>query len=317
METISLGSYIIRIKKKKRKSTDDDEYVLLDDIDSGQTSYEDTAPYKELLNILNNTLQTKKQFKNESEKKVISLENKTLKNRMFYGLVDYGKYGKKSKTKNTETFEEVILDEKTAVTAPFYFLLYVPPDEDEGILILERKGREGMKVIFKEWLNNMIFKKQLHSFELEIIDYLPKAVIKDYMDKGDIVAFDFSETPSHKDGINVLSKSLNKIKGKFTVRMKVSKGYGEAAKDFLNNLMNKEINLDEGGLIEINEDNVDLFRAEIKIGNSTRKFNIQGNSIRPYMDITDDIENIDGGIPDFSEIHKIAKSYAEHLLKLK
>ena len=254
------------------------------------------------------------EYNEKSNQKIISVEfsDSNAKDRMIYGRLDYGPYGKAHKAKNTENDEEepVPITKKTAVTNPYYFLLVLPEEKERGILILERKGNVGIKNTFEKWLKETVFKDVLFDYKLEIEPYLPKKVWNTYFDKGDIVAFDFNEIHMSKDGIDTLNPNLNGINGPMRIRLKVENEASSKAKRYLKKAMDKGDN----SFIEIFGEKSD-FRAEIKLNGKIRIFNIDGESIYPYMDISKEITLDKNGHPEFGVIHKISMEHANDLLK--
>lgn len=315
MDSISLASYSIRIKNKK-----DDNFLELNRLTTQELLLSRENPIKDLFNVLKTAFKEAEcnersaEYNEKSNQKIISVEfsDSDLGDRRIYGRVDYGPYGKAHKAKNTENDEEkpVPITKKTAVTDPYYFLLVLPEEEERGILILERKGNVGIKNTFEKWLKETIFKDILFDYQLVIEPYLPKKVWNAYFDKGEIIAFDFNEIHMSRDGIDKLNPNLSGINGPMRIRLKVENKSSSKAKRYLKKALDKGDN----SFIEIFGETSN-FRAEIKLNGKIRIFDIDGESIYPYMDISNEVIPDKNGHPEFEVIHTISVEHAKDLLK--
>ena len=155
MARYSLATYTIRIKDKVR-----DIYVPINNIQNGT----------DFLNVMDNYLSNRNMnmAHQQAQRKLLKIRNFTHQNRVFSGIVETGEYG----------YEAELLDVNSSRTThrrsvseaemlPFYFLIFLTQNTDEGILILQRFKQYGIRTIFGRDINEYI-SSQFHSLELQI-----------------------------------------------------------------------------------------------------------------------------------------------------
>lgn len=312
MDKISLASYQIKLRTLKQSNIPFDNY-------DNQTTLFDKKIKKDFFTDLVNFLDENREFTDIQKKKNLEIQCVYPEDRFCYGRAYYGSFGKSWKSKNIKTGETDNMDVDTASEEPFYYLFYIPENSVRGIALFERKGSVFAKETFERFIDKELFKKNIKGFHLKYDGYLPKKVVFSYIDKGEITAFEFSEIPSHnKYKENRINRHFKKIHGKLKIRMQIDKSSRSAAKQWFYKLFNHEIPIDENenDLITLKEIDSKSSKVEVKINKIKRAFYIDGNSIRPFMDITEDIK-YEEGHPDFGEIHKIAIDYAHDLMNEK
>lgn len=320
MESISLASYTIRFRKNDKQINERSEYLPWDDLLFSQYSGQQTFGNPDKISFLNHfcsNISKNKEYNDEKNHKNFHIHDYRKEDNFIYGHIYYGEYGEKRKLFNTTNKDESIIPNTSAVMSLFYFLIYFSDkDKKNGILILERKGNKGFKNIFHKWLKETIFYKYKNYFTIEIVDIIPKKVIMDYVNKGEIINFEFVNNKSHKDSINKLNRKLNEVKGNFSVRFDIDKHYREKAKSFLKKFIKGDIDLDNQSddFIEI-LDNKSNLNVTLNRHGKKRKFSFGNrNTLKPYLDVDEDIKN-DEGIPEFHKIHSIAVDHARYLIR--
>lgn len=312
MDKISLASYMIKLKDKRS-----DKSVPFDNYDS-QTTLFGKKVRKDFFWDLADFFRDNREFTDSPKKKDLEIEQVLVEDRFCFGTVFYGTFGKFRKAKNVKTKKTNDMDVDTAPEEPFYYLFYIPKNSDRGIAIFERKGSIGTKDTFKRFIENKLLKKNMKGFSLEYSGYLPKKVVLEYIDKGQITAFEFADIPSHdKYEENRINHHFKKVRGKIKIKLEVDNYSKPFAKQIFYKWIKKEIPIEknENDFIAIDEINSENSKVEVKIGKSKRWFYINGNSIRPFMDITKDIKNYEEGHPNFKDIHEIALEYAHNLME--
>jgi len=314
MDKISLASYMIKLKDKKA-----DKYVTFDDYDD-QTTLFGGKVRKDFFVDLADFFSENKEFTDRQNKKDLEIEQVIVEERFCYGTAFYGTFGKFRKAKNVKTKKTNDMDVDTATEEPFYYLFYIPNNSDRGIAIFERKGSIGTKDTFKRFIEKNLVKKDIKGFYLDYSGYLPKKVVLGYIDKGEIMAFEFADIPSHnKYEENRINHHFKKVRGTMKIKLLIDKYSRPSARQIFYKWIKGEMPVEknENDFIAIDEINSENSKVEVKIGKSKRWFYIDGNSIRPFMDITKDIKNYEEGHPNFKDIHEIALEYAKALLNEK
>lgn len=317
MDSVSLASYIIRLKNKNGEPKN--EFLIWDNIYGDQQNLFDLdEKERDFIYILKNNLKANEGYKIPYKHKLITLVESEVSERFFYGQVKVGTYGKEVTTKHVNTEEVGIIEKEVALEKPFAFLFYLPENNHEGILILQRIGNDGIKEVFERWIIDNVVKKHFYNnpILLTINEYFPKKVLNKYIELGDVVSFEFLEKKSHKDGVDGLIEELNDIKAKFVYKMIIDEGYGEKAKRFINKFLKEESFNIKGdkSFIELNNRDNYIFKAEIDIDGKNRVFDMSFKKSKPYMNITNSVNLLETGHPNIKQIYEIAKEHAKYLL---
>lgn len=310
MDKITLASYMIKLKEKPANN-----YVPFDNYNNQTTLFGEQVETDFLVNLVD-FFRENNEFTDTEKKKDLEIEHVYLKDRFCYGTAFYGSFGKFRKAKNVITKKTKNMDVDTAPEEPFYFLFYIPENSDRGIAIFERKGTIGTKDLFERFIEKELLKKSMKGFHLDYAGYLPKKIVLDYIKRGEILAFEFTDIPSHdKYEENRINHLFKKVRGTMKIKLQIDKYARPSAKQLLYKLINKELSLEknDNDFIILGEIDTENSKVEVKVGKSKRFFYINGNSIRPFMDITNDITYEDGH-PKFKDIHDIALEYAKSLL---
>ena len=320
MDSINLASYSVKFRKSKKRPNEPDQYLNWDDLLELKNQITFGEPeFSDAISLLSK-LPLKDIFPDEKRNKSLMLEKVVKKENIFYGQVYYGRHGEMGKLVNLTSGEEENITENKSVMNLFYFLFYFHPNDDKGILILERKGNRGMKHIFENWIKIKVFNEYKNYFRVEIKDMVPTRLMSEFITHGSIKAFEFEANKSHLDNVNRLHSGLNEIKGNFDIRFNIDEPYQEKAKSVLNRILSGEFfkqNFSDN-FVEITNETEEHIKVNVNYKGKNRVFSLgSSDNFKPYFDITEDIDSIVGGVPDFEEMTEISVKYAEYLLGLR
>jgi hypothetical protein len=308
-ERISLASYLFWLENKSTK-----KIVQLDKINNENKDLFGEKIENDFLKILTNFLEKNKEFTDTSNKKDLGIDKIQSEERICYGRVFHGLFGKYYKVKDVETKKTEDKDEHTSPEEPYYYLFLIPENSNKGIVLFEKKGMFEIKETFRRFLYKELVKKELYNLDLKFEEFLPKKIISEYINKGEVMALNILNIASHnKNQENILNHHLNKVRGKISFHFKIDNGSTQV-KRFIQNLIGNKLDERETDFLGIKDISVDNTKVEVKVGKSVRSFSVDGTASKPFMDITNEIDEYDGGHPKFEDIHRIAKDYAIELM---
>ncbi|MBZ9569991.1 hypothetical protein KQY27_00260 [Methanobrevibacter sp. TMH8] len=311
-EKISLASYLFWLENKTTRKIEQ-----LDNINRENKDVFGEKIENDFLKILIDFLNNNKEFSDSINKKDLGVEDVSFEERICFGRVYYGTFGKNWKAKHVETKKTQDMDKYTSPEEPFYYLFLIPKNSNKGVALFEKKGRLEIKETFQRFLYRELVKIELNNLDLKFEEFLPKEVIVEYINKGRIMSLNFLNIPSHnKNQENILNHHLDKVKGEISCYFKIEKGYSDYAKKFMEKLVGVGLDDKNTDFLGIKDMNVNNTIVDVKVGKSRRKFRVDGEATKPFMDITDDIDEDDGGHPKFEDIHGIAKDYAMELMRI-
>lgn len=178
MNSYSLSVYKITINRRLRK----DEKVNLSDFDNGKNFLQlvDSMfiSWKDNLN--------RKVVKDEDIKKVSRLQkidkeswNYHLHKAYVDGIIESGDYGTQEEIIDIETGNPKYTKTTTdAALVPFYFMIYIEPNSQEGYLILERIGNIGILSVLEKAIREFIGPQMSERLTLNIVPYLIPEVLE-------------------------------------------------------------------------------------------------------------------------------------------
>lgn len=178
MNSYSLSVYKITINRHLRK----DDKVNLSDFDNGKNFLKlvDSMfiSWKDNLN--------RKVVKDEDVKKVSRLQkidkeswNYHLHKAYVDGIIESGDYGTQEEIIDIETGNPKYTKTTTdAALVPFYFMIYIEPNSQEGYLILERIGNIGILSVLEKAIREFIGPQMSERLTLNIVPYLIPEVLE-------------------------------------------------------------------------------------------------------------------------------------------
>lgn len=229
------------------------------------------------------------------------------KNRQIIGIIESGLYGNASTLIDKETFEIVHQKKIDQVEVlPFFFLISIPPNKNEGIIMIERLGERGIRSFFEAYISNE-FSKHFSNYYLYFGHLMAAQLVEHLIEVGTIKKLRFVKFNIPHDKIDALEEghketSIN-CEIVFTSRnlplkKRILSLFSEDKKGIeINNLFEqKEIGAE-----------YDTIKAEVKIGASKRVINLGDFAkARNHVDVTSDVTLSDNNFPAFGSIKKIA-----------
>jgi len=196
---------------------------------------------------------------------------------------------------------------------PFYFLMYLPKNADEGILILQRFKQYGIRTIFEKDINDYI-RTQFNSLELEINLLIPSQLINEYLIRGRVVKLRFIKFSWPSDIADAYdTRDHIEEEGYTELIFSAKKGGHIPIIERIHEVVNGKRQPKE--LIEIRSFEYDNVKIEIDINGNKRTIDLSNiNNIRPYIDISQDVRLGNDGHPLFESIEKIAQDLLSDLL---
>ena len=299
MARCSLATYTIRIKDKIRNS-----YVPVNNI---QNIADFIDVMKDYLSDRHANL-----IHQQEQRKLLRIRNFTSRNRVFCGIIETGEYG----------YEAELYDINTSITThrrrtseaemlPFYFLMFLPQNADEGILILQRFKQYGIKTIFERDINEYV-NSRFNSLELQIYPLVPSQLIEQYLNNGRILKLRFirfSFPPDIADAYDSQSHIEDEGYTEYVISAR-RKGHIPIVGRILE-IINGQRQLNE--LIEIREFEYDNVKIEIDINGNRRTIDLSDISkLRAYIDVSD-VRLGDDGHPLFESINQVAQKLLQDL----
>ncbi|MBN3872186.1 hypothetical protein [Nostoc sp. JL33] len=167
-----LSAYTIRIEKKRSKNSNDNHPPNYRQINCFNG-------HDDLLSVMSIFIQKLTiNSKNDSYNIYMKASNIQEEGRSISGLIESGIYGISSNLRDVETDSITYKKKKSdAEVLPFYFLIYIPKDTNEGILLLQRTGKYGIRTHFGIFLDKY-FSDKFPGFAVEINTLVQEEIIK-------------------------------------------------------------------------------------------------------------------------------------------
>lgn len=178
MNSYSLSIYQITLNKCRKKG----ELENLSNFDGGKN-------FLELVDTMFNSWRddlAQRLVKDSENRKVSRLRKKSDGVWIYHryqtyidGIIESGEYGTQEEIIDIETGEAKYTKTKNdAALVPFYFMIYVVPNEKKGYLILERIGNIGILSVLECSIRGFIASQISDSFTLNIVPYLVPQVLE-------------------------------------------------------------------------------------------------------------------------------------------
>lgn len=310
MGTFSLAAYTIRIEDTRSNT-----FLILDNFINSLDFY----------SIIDHYLSAR----HSNNPSVIANSNKILKvkhfdnqgDRMYVGIIETGEYGYEADLYDINRNQTTYTRQPTeAEMLPFYFLISIPSNKDEGILILQRFKQFGIKTIFENDLKNFIksyVPADVRHINLTINALVPSRVLEYYL-RGDVkkirfIKFslpsdiaNFYDDPSHIEEEGYMELVVSANRGRYFPNM---------IKEKIRRLIRGESDLSH--FIEIRDLNYDYdnVKVELDIQGTRRTIDLSNTSaLKGYIDITSDVSVGPNGHPEFTSINQIALEIYNELI---
>lgn len=317
---ISLSSYTLRVKEHSN-----DTFVKMNEINKKD----------DMKDILESFLRFYKvNVSDESDKQKIfqifrfgkedNITINSTKYRIFNGIVKTGNYGFESEIYNKKTKSISYKRQKEdAELIPFYFLIALPIDKDEGIVLLQGFKQYGIKTIFEETLDKYI-SGETPGYKIELNNLVDENFIKILLDEGitSKIRYIKYEQPVNIEDACEIDGDHEEFPDKLHAELSVYSGgsmcLSQIMKVVKNHLPYHKSNDGDSlsKLIEITDFEYDAVKIEIKIHDKKRTIDLSNlDKLRPILDITDEVERENSEHPEFDSINQIAIDLCIHLAK--
>jgi hypothetical protein len=317
-KSISLSSYTIRIKNKKTEKNEKLDKIGLknEEVDHSEEPYEidRTRDIADTLNYYFESIDGK--FSKDS-----LLYSNNIKfdkeKRLFRGIIQTGDYGFETDLRNIEDGTVTHRRQKhEAEMLPFYLLISLPKDADEGIVIFQRISNQGIKDSFTRAFRSY-FSMHYLDYDLEVNALIPGEIVTQYLNNGSIKKIRLIKYGLHND-ITDNYKFQDHVEEKYYYYTEYQLCSFRDKKlpivDPFVNYVTKKTDLK--GLIEVQDFDYDNIKIEVLINKRRRTINLSNlDSIKAYYDITDKVKIGEDGHPQFDSIDAIAYEYLADLTK--
>ena len=198
---VKLEIYTLRIRESRSK-----EYLPLDNF-FGEIDF--LSFFQNYISSFDHQLEI-----NENQKRSLKLDSDRLsilsEQRMISGIIESGDYGYESKIVNTLSGEEKYKRKvDDTEIKPFYFLIYLPKNDNKGFVILQRLGIYGIHSVFRNHLTDF-FKSKYNDLQLDFNPFVSSNLAKSFIEKGNIKEFKLWKL-QNQSRLTLLSKSLKMI----------------------------------------------------------------------------------------------------------
>lgn len=168
MSQISLASYTLRVLESGSSSK-----LNLDQYEKGKDLLDAIAAY---LDRTKTTL-----LHNTDSKKLVQVKELTQDKRLLTGLIETGEYGYSSDLLNIDNMAVSYTRQvNDAEMLPFYFLIYLPPKSDEGIIFLQRFRNLGIRKMLWDGFQKK-FAEENPGFRIEVNHLAPSKILEPFL----------------------------------------------------------------------------------------------------------------------------------------
>lgn len=301
---IKLEVYTIRIRYLRKKT----EFLKLNDFFDG----DDFITF-----FYNYILSFDKQLEiNVKQKKSIKIDKSNIKlsshkRRIISGVIESGDYGYESTIYSTKDgkkkYKRQIEDTEIL---PFYFLVYLPKNDNKCFLVLQRFGVYGINSVIQNHLGNYFINKY-PEYRMEIDAFISQKLAQKFINKGNIrkyvlTRYNLSSDITENLGIDGHQEDILSIE--LTIKAKKNSGLNflrNKVKTFIRNSNARVFTLKD--LDRLGFDGNHKSKMTVQLGRNTRSIDLSDTGqIRPYFDIDEDIEKDKSGHPIFKSINSTA-----------
>jgi len=301
MPTISLTSYIFRIKSRSDK-----KYLKLGSYKKDSDFIQTASNY--LLSLQGtNHIDLKKQ-------KIIGSAEIQTKERLIYGTIKSGEFGFKCDLYDTEAclvaYERKVQD---ADLMPFYFLMEVPDDADEGIMVFQKYNQLGIKSLFSDFLKDR-FQLEHQDMMLDVHPLVPEQILNQFINDGRVIKIKFTRFKLPTDIADAFDgQSHKEVNGTTELVLKVSKNGQFPILGRIKECVSKRRPLNQ--FITIENFEYDTVRIGVDFNGRVRTFDLSDlYKVSPSLDISSEVELQDGH-PTFTSINNVAMSFLDDLAR--
>lgn len=307
MSSYSLASYTIRVKEQITHSN-----VRINNLRDGGDAFNTFRAY---LNDLKLSASL-----DPADQRMMRVASLRVSGRTMRGIIETGEYGYESELYDITTDAVSHRRQNTeAEMLPFYFLVSLPTDVNEGIVILQRFRQFGIRnMLLGDFLP--YFTKAHPNYRVEFNPLTYENLLNEYLDGGQLkairlVKFDMPddiatafELQDHLEEEAYVELVVRSRKNRsLAVLEKIKEAFRGGGRRYLEE--------DEWNrLIEIPDFEYNVIKAELEINGKRKVIDLTNPyRLRSYYDITDDVEIGDNGHPVFRSINGLANELLEKL----
>lgn len=301
----TLGYYSVRIVDH------DDQSIPLKDFSSTHDLY---SVFIEYLKQRDDS-----HFKDAEQYKVFRVTEYMTEEKLVKGIIEIGDYGMSAELIDIESADKTYEKSTTeAEMIPHYFLAYLPPNVNQGIIILQKNSGRGVQTaLFRD-------------FERQIKDYNPKGKVnfypmlpRDFIDeltkKGRFTKIRFIRYNQLVDVTDAYRQErLGKAKSvegttEFTYQPERNRNFSEMLRNLTIEAIKDSSKM--GNMAEAIGYECDNVKVEVELGGRKKTINLNRlESLKADIDITETIQTNKDGHPEFFSIDAIAIDFLESIL---
>jgi hypothetical protein len=197
---------------------------------------------------------------------------------------------------------------------PYYFLFETHPGADEGILILERFGRGGIKGPLGSDLDAYL-RDQYPEFRLDIRPLVTQQMIDQFLGNGRIVRIRLVRFGIPSDIADRYDIGHEEEEGIAEFRITAKRGRHIPLLDRIRAVLAGDLDLPR--FLEVGGFQYDDVKIEFELGGRRRTLDLlHPNHFWPSIDVTDEVELDDDRHPVFASVDDIARSLASDIRRL-
>ena len=306
---ISLSSYTLRVHENSTE-----EYVGLTEINEDEDMLDILKSFLGFyLNHISDEDEIQKLFQISKYGQLQNIEIGSVNYRIVSGIVKTGSYGYESEIFNKDQNTISYLRKKgDAELLPFYFLVGIPSNKNEGVVILQSFMQFGIKKVFEDTFDKH-FKSKNPEYKIEINNLVPEELLQKLLSRGTVTTINYIRFEQPVDLADAANKEDHNEKPVQT-EIVISKN-----NDLLSGMIHslsgklpykKGMNDDPlKNLIEITSPNFeyDDIKIKVRLNRKYRTIDLYNfNNLRPTIDISDDVKTLSSGHPEFDSINQIA-----------
>ena len=251
---------------------------------------------------------------NARNQKLLRVLQSGLQNRTIGGVVETGEYGYEAELYDVEA--DAVSYQRTANDAemvPFYFLVYLPTQRDEGVLILQRRAQYGIRTVFLQDFTQY-FKEFDSTIQVEINPLVPQNLIDQYLQDGRLTKVRFIRFAIPTDVADAFEGGGH-IEESGHTELVVSAGRNQRLPLLgrIRDVVNRRRDVNE--MIELHDFGYETVKVELEVAGSRKTVDLSNvMKLRAYYDITSELEVGTNGHPVFTSIDGIARDLMGRLL---
>jgi hypothetical protein len=305
MSSFSLASYTIRVKEQVTHSN-----VRINDLRDGGDVF---VTFREYLRELRRS-----SSHNALSQRLMRVSRLNVNGRILRGIIETGEYGYESELYDVNT--DAVAHRRSNTEAemlPFYFLISLPTNVNEGIIILQRFRQYGIrKVLLGDFGRH--FNLQHPNYRVEFNPLTYENLLNEYLDGGQLKALrlikfdmptDIATAFEMQDHVEEEAYVELVVKSRKNRELPVLRKIKEAMR------RQRHLEIDEWNkLIEIPEFDYNVIKAELEINGKRKVIDLTNPyRLRSYYDITDDVQEAENGHPVFASIDGLAVELLQKL----